>query len=91
MTTDRAFRAPFRYECYAVICHAGKGIETGHYKAYVRDAGTHDPYAWYLCNDSSVSKVRIGSGDAADAARHVFSDGQGTVPYLVFFRRKEAD
>ncbi|KAJ6437693.1 retrovirus polyprotein [Purpureocillium lavendulum] len=89
-SADRAFRAPFRYECYAVICHAGKGIETGHYKAYVRDAGTHDPYAWYLCNDSSVSKVRIGSGDGADAARHVFSDGQGTVPYLVFFRRREA-
>ncbi|UNI18359.1 Ubiquitinyl hydrolase 1 [Purpureocillium takamizusanense] len=90
-TLDRALRAPFRYECYAVICHAGKGIETGHYKAYVRDASTHDPYAWYLCNDSSVSKVRIGSGDAADAARQVFSDGQGTVPYLVFFRRKEAN
>lgn len=89
-TGDRAFCGPFRYECYAVICHAGNGILSGHYKAYVRDSSTHDPYAWYLCDDDKVIKVRIGSNDGADVQQRVFSDGFGTVPYLVFFRRKGA-
>ena len=77
---DRAFAGPFRYECYAVICHAGNGILSGHYKTYVRDWSTHDPYAWFLCDDAKVTKVRIGSGDAADIQQRVFSDGSVAPP-----------
>ncbi|PHH90772.1 hypothetical protein CDD83_2701 [Cordyceps sp. RAO-2017] len=87
---DKAFSGPFRYECYAVIVHSGRQLNTGHYFAYVRGSGAHDPYAWYCCNDSSVSKVRIGSGDSHDVQRDVFRSDTDRVPYLVFFRRKGA-
>lgn len=85
---DRAFEGPFRYECYAVIVHAGSRTDNGHYFAYVRDSSTHDPYAWLCCNDTKVTKVRIGSGDRDDIQSEVFKSGQDRVPYLVFFRRK---
>ncbi|KAJ3492890.1 hypothetical protein NLG97_g5082 [Lecanicillium saksenae] len=87
-TNDHAFEGPFRYECYAVIVHAGSRTDNGHYFAYVRDQSTHDPYAWFCCNDSRVTRVRIGSGDRDDIQNEVFKSGQDRVPYLVFFRRK---
>lgn len=87
---DRAFSGPFRYECYAVIVHAGRSIDGGHYYSYVRDSSTHDQYAWYCCNDSKVTKVRIGSREPADIQDKVFRSGTDAVPYLAFFRRKSA-
>ncbi|KAJ4150183.1 hypothetical protein LMH87_010946 [Akanthomyces muscarius] len=87
-TNDHAYQGPFRYECYAVIVHAGSRTDNGHYFAYVRDQSTHDPYAWLCCNDSRVTRVRIGSGDRDDIQNEVFKSGQDRVPYLVFFRRK---
>ncbi|KAJ4185940.1 ubiquitin-specific protease doa4 [Fusarium falciforme] len=86
--TDPAFTGPFRYEAYAVIVHTGSRIDNGHYLAYVRDSSSHDPYAWYCCNDSRVTKVRIGHGGSDDAQEEVFKSGRDRVPYLVFFRRK---
>ncbi|TQV98150.1 hypothetical protein V2A60_006174 [Cordyceps javanica] len=83
-----AYEGPFRYECYAVIVHAGSRTDNGHYFAYVRDQSTHDPYAWLCCNDSRVTRVRIGSNDRDDIQNEVFKSGQDRVPYLVFFRRK---
>ncbi|KOS19930.1 Ubiquitin carboxyl-terminal hydrolase 5 [Escovopsis weberi] len=85
---DRAFAGPFRYECYAVIVHAGSRTDNGHYFSYVRDSSSHDPYAWFCCNDSQVTKVRIGSGDRDDVQDQVFKYGRDCVPYLAFFRRK---
>ncbi|OAA51766.1 ubiquitin carboxyl-terminal hydrolase 2 [Metarhizium rileyi] len=85
---DRAFCGPFRYQCYAVIVHSGRSIDSGHYYAYVRDSSTHDPYAWYCCNDSVVTKVRIGSREPADIQNTVFRSGSDAVPYLAFFRRR---
>jgi ubiquitin carboxyl-terminal hydrolase 8 len=85
---DPAFTGPFRYEAYAVIVHTGSRIDNGHYLAYVRDYTSHDPYAWYCCNDTRVTKVRIGSGDRDDVQEEVFKSGRDRVPYLVFFRRK---
>lgn len=82
------FEGPFKYECYAVIVHAGSRTDNGHYFAYVRDSSTHDPYAWLKCDDSRVTKCRIGSGDRDDVQGEVFKSGQDRVPYLVFFRRK---
>ncbi|XP_044716257.1 ubiquitin carboxyl-terminal hydrolase domain-containing protein [Hirsutella rhossiliensis] len=87
---DRAFSGPFRYECYAVVTHAGRQLNIGHYYAYVRDSSTRDQHSWYCCNDSKVSKVRIGSGDSNDMQKEVFRSGDDRVPYLVFFRRKDA-
>lgn len=87
---DRAFTGPFRYECYAVVVHAGERLNTGHYYAFVRDQGARDPHAWYRCNDNVVTSVRIGSGDAGDVQDDVFRSAANHVPYLVFFRRKGA-
>lgn len=88
-SSDRAFSGPFKYECYAVIVHSGGRTDNGHYYAYVRDSSTHDPYAWFRCEDEMVTKVRIGTGDATDFKEHVFKSGKDTVPYLAFFRRKD--
>ena len=88
LSDDRAFQGPFKYECYAVIVHVGSRTDNGHYYAFVRDQSTHDPYAWFCCNDSHVTRVRIGSGDRDDVQSQVFKSGQDRVPYLVFFRRK---
>ncbi|QGI83104.1 hypothetical protein CEK25_009833 [Fusarium fujikuroi] len=85
---DPAFTGPFRYEAYAVIVHTGSRTDNGHYLAYVRDSTSHDPYAWFCCNDSRVTKVRIGSGDRDDVQEEVFKSGRDRVPYLVFFHRK---
>lgn len=87
---DRAFTGPFRYECYAVIVHSGHQLNMGHYFAYVRDWSSRDPYAWYRCDDSRVTKVRIGSSDSGDLQKEVFRSDTDRVPYLVFFRRKGA-
>eukprot|EP01083_Nonionella_stella_P071875 193354_1 len=38
------------YSLYAVLIHAGKYSNCGHYYSYVRTANNK----WYLCNDSSV-------------------------------------
>ncbi|KAH7176623.1 hypothetical protein EDB81DRAFT_45225 [Dactylonectria macrodidyma] len=86
--SDPALTGPFRYETYALIVHEGPSTTSGHYTAYVRDATSHDPYAWLYCNDSSVTKVRIGSGDASDIKESVFKSGKDRVPYLIFLRRK---
>ncbi|UKZ86735.1 uncharacterized protein TrAFT101_002560 [Trichoderma asperellum] len=88
-TSDRAFSGPFKYQCYAVIVHSGSKTDNGHYYAYVRDSSTHDQYAWFRCEDSHVTKVRIGTGDASDFKERVFKSGRDTVPYLAFFRRKD--
>ncbi|ODA82364.1 hypothetical protein RJ55_00871 [Drechmeria coniospora] len=87
---DKAFGGPFRYQCYAVISHSGNNINAGHYIAHVRDSNSRDPYAWFRCNDTTVSKVRIGSGESSDKQKEVFRGDAGLVPYLVFFRRKGA-
>ncbi|KAF4979991.1 hypothetical protein FZEAL_3918 [Fusarium zealandicum] len=88
--TDPGFAGPFHYETYAVIVHTGSRTDNGHYLAYVRDSSSHDPYAWWCCNDASVTKVRIGSGDRDDVQEEVFKSGRDRVPYIVLFRRKEA-
>ncbi|KAF7559826.1 hypothetical protein G7046_g4338 [Stylonectria norvegica] len=85
---DQAFAGPFRYECYAVIVHAGSRIDNGHYYSYVRDPASQDRFGWYCCNDSRVTKVRIGCGGPKDVKEEVFKSGKDSVPYLVFFRRK---
>ncbi|KPM36499.1 hypothetical protein AK830_g10061 [Neonectria ditissima] len=86
--TDPAFTGPFRYETYAVVVHSGAGPDQGHYTAYVRDTASHDPYAWYYCDDAKVTRVRIGSGDRHDIQKDLFKSGH-RVPYLIFFRRKD--
>lgn len=85
---DKAFTAPFRYECYAIVVHAGTTLNGGHYYAYVRDPRTQDPYAWLKCNDERIERVRIGSGTPDDIQDLVFKEGPTSVPYLLYFRRK---
>ncbi|SPJ88828.1 related to ubiquitin carboxyl-terminal hydrolase [Fusarium torulosum] len=85
---DSGFTGRFHYETYAVIVHSGSRVNNGHYLAYVRDSSSHDPYAWHCCNDTQVTKVRIGTGDRDDAQEEVFKSGRDRVPYMVFLRRK---
>ncbi|KAL1840316.1 hypothetical protein VTJ49DRAFT_569 [Mycothermus thermophilus] len=85
---------PFIYDCYAVTVHAGQGINGGHYIAYVQDDTSPDPADWYRCNDSVVSRVRVGGGgggggqsDRGDVTEEVYGKG-GAVAYMVFYRRR---
>lgn len=79
METEPAFQAPFAYECYAVVIHAGSTLHSGHYYTYVRSP--HGP-DWYQLNDSLVKKLAGGPNQKI----HGHDDA---VPYLVFFRRKQ--
>lgn len=87
---DKGFSGPFKYECYAVIVHSGATLNEGHYYAYVRDSNTHGQHNWFQCSDSQVSQVHIGSRRGDDKQQEVFRTGEDNVPYLVFFRRKNA-
>jgi ubiquitin carboxyl-terminal hydrolase 8 len=82
-----AFNSPFNYECYGVISHLGRSIQSGHYQAYVRQPAGKGPYAWLHCNDSQVSPVTIGSGTKEDIREKVFKTGDA-LPYILFYRRK---
>eukprot|EP00483_Globobulimina_turgida_P006822 UN06834 len=45
------------YRLYAVLIHAGKYSNCGHYFSYVRTANDK----WYLCNDASVRSSSVGN------------------------------
>lgn len=82
---DTGLEGPFRYECYAVVCHQGNSLNSGHYTAYVRETGNRDPHAWVHFDDHRVNPVRIGGGKN-DIKERVFGDANA-VPYILFFRR----
>jgi len=84
---DPAFVGPFNYDCYAVVCHAGNSIQSGHYFAYVQNPHATSPHDWYQCNDSVVQSRRIGAGPN-DIQEDVFLNKGDNVPYLLFFKRK---
>ncbi|ROT36244.1 cysteine proteinase [Sodiomyces alkalinus F11] len=79
METGPAFQAPFAYECYAVVTHAGATLHSGHYYTYVRAPNSPD---WYHLNDSVVKKL------AGGPSPRIYGYGDA-VPYLAFFRRKQ--
>ncbi|KAG0629689.1 hypothetical protein M758_1G122600 [Ceratodon purpureus] len=41
------------YSLYGVVVHSGSSQDSGHYYAYVKEAGGR----WYCCDDASVSQV----------------------------------
>ncbi|CAK5267490.1 unnamed protein product [Mycena citricolor] len=97
-------RGDVSYELYAVVCHRGTTVDSGHYVAYVRRDDI-----WFKCDDDLISKI----GDSTalqttfniDAAQHVAyqddtgankgyweekgKDGESDQPYLLFYRRIE--
>lgn len=78
---DEHFRAPFDYECYAVIMHSGPSMTSGHYYTYARDLSNSDPNSWYVLNDSNISR-------ASNPAHSIFAASGNITPYMAFFRRK---
>jgi ubiquitin carboxyl-terminal hydrolase 8 len=88
--TDRHFRPPFKYDCYAVVCHIGETPRSGHYIAYVRDQTSNDPTAWIKFDDTRVTPVKIGSG-GRDETELLYGGGrQDQQAYLLFYQRKGA-
>jgi len=85
---DAQFRAPFTYNCYAVIVHGGT-LKAGHYRAYVRDDGASQPHSWHHFNDTSVDEVTVGSGDGNDCVDRVYREKGGANAYVVFYERRE--
>lgn len=84
--TDHHFRPPFKYDCYAVICHIGATLRSGHYVAYVRDPESADPTDWIKFNDTVVTRVRVGSS-LPDETEKLFGD-RNQQAYILFYQRK---
>ncbi|OIW25011.1 cysteine proteinase [Coniochaeta ligniaria NRRL 30616] len=84
--TDPRFCPPFKYDCYAVICHIGKTLKHGHYIAYVRDQRSSDPTDWLKFNDTVVTPVKVGSGGADDIMEELYRKGDQQA-YLLFYQR----
>lgn len=84
--TDHHFRPPFKYDCYAVICHIGATLKSGHYVAYVRDPESADPTDWIKFNDTVVTRVKVGSS-LPDETEKLFGD-RNQQAYLLFYQRK---
>ncbi|KAL1853536.1 hypothetical protein VTK73DRAFT_9009 [Phialemonium thermophilum] len=83
---DRHFRGPFIYDCYAVVCHVGSSISSGHYISYVRDHASEDPTDWYRFNDDVVTRVKVGASKRDELERMYRSGNQQA--YLVFYKRR---
>jgi ubiquitin carboxyl-terminal hydrolase 8 len=84
---DHHFRPPFKYDLYAVICHVGRQLKSGHYVAYVRDQDSDDPTAWIKFNDIHADAVRIYPG--SDILDFLYGNGKcDEQAYLLFYQRQ---
>jgi len=86
---DRHFRGPFTYDCYAVICHIGSSLVSGHYIAYVKDQKSADPTDWIKYNDSRVTRVKVGTRGKDDNLEYMYGVGDQQA-YMVFYKRQGA-
>ena len=66
------------YDLFAVVTHAGKSTNSGHYYAFVRHPGRG---CWLQCDDSSVSNSSF--------ERAVTPRTDSETPYLLFFVRAD--
>ncbi|OQS02123.1 ubiquitin specific peptidase 38 [Thraustotheca clavata] len=67
------------YTLYAVIVHAGKRADYGHYYAYAKYPSNSN--SWYLLNDSQVSEVR------ASMVENTLANATTDTPYVLLYRR----
>lgn len=84
--TDSHFRLPFIYDCYAVVCHIGKRINSGHYISYVRDQNSNDHTDWIELDDDRVRRIKVGSAEKDETELLYKKDGQSA--FLVFYQRR---
>ncbi|KAI8458795.1 hypothetical protein BY996DRAFT_4576703, partial [Phakopsora pachyrhizi] len=67
---------PTRYNLYAVVCHQGQTIHSGHYYSYIKTSDGK----WYLADDSTVQRVTN--------TRHILVNPNA---YVLFYSRDRAD
>ena len=89
-----------RYELYAVVCHSGISLSSGHYISYVRAPPANAAMAllgdsehvhqadsqpvWLICNDDVVTALH-----EAELKQKLSVVGS-TTPYMLFYRRMSA-
>ncbi|XP_013788751.1 ubiquitin carboxyl-terminal hydrolase 10-A-like [Limulus polyphemus] len=70
--SPRALRS---YKLFAVVCHEGKDLATGHYITDVYHVGSS---SWLRCDDSTITVI---------TESNLLSHCPQRVPYLLFYRR----
>ncbi|KAK3682456.1 hypothetical protein B0T22DRAFT_284516 [Podospora appendiculata] len=87
-TKDQHFAGPMIYDCYAVIVHGGNRISGGHYWTFVQDDQSKDPTDWFKCNDTQVTRVKIGGRESnPEMVQEMY--GQGTTSaYILLYKRR---
>ena len=89
-----------RYELYAVVCHSGISLSSGHYCSYVRAPpanaamaslddserkdGADTEPVWFICNDDVVTALH------ESKLKQKLSVVGATTPYMLFYHRISA-
>ncbi|KAI0419417.1 hypothetical protein F5X98DRAFT_77502 [Xylaria grammica] len=69
------------YVLFAVVCHSGVNLNSGHYTCYIKaDNGT-----WTFCEDE---KIQLGM-DAKVVEDKLYTCGGGFTPVQLYYRRRE--
>lgn len=99
LPTAESKRREHWYELYAVVCHSGISLSSGHYISYVRappsnavmsgvtsttQDGTDTEPVWFICNDDTVTAL------CESELKQKLSVNGATTPYMLFYRRMSA-
>lgn len=71
------------YECFAIVKHEGKDMNSGHYKCFVRAPASSSPSRWILFNDSATPIV-MDTKQLLKSPERVFETA-----YILLYRRKD--
>ncbi|KAK4232601.1 hypothetical protein QBC38DRAFT_6120 [Podospora fimiseda] len=89
---DHHYAGDMTYDVYAVTVHIGETSRSGHYITYVREWESGNPHDWIKLNDTTVTRVRVGSprprppGDVTDELWSARGNDSGA--YMIYLRRR---